>query len=68
MYINLYTHLEKGTMRKRGNAEPLGRDRDRLPFGVCILYKINFKNFIVILYKKLLKIHIKKAFSMLFII
>ena len=52
MYINLYTHLEKG---KRGNAEPLGRDRDRLPFGVCILYKINVKNFIVILYKKTVK-------------
>ena len=51
MYINLYTHLEKG---KCGNAEPLGRDR--LPFGVCILYKINVKNFIVILYKKQLKI------------
>lgn len=42
-------------MRKRGNAEPLGRDRDRLPFGVCILYKINVKNFIVILYKKTVK-------------
>ena len=34
MYINLYTNLEKG---KCGNAEPLGRDRDRLPSG-CVFY------------------------------